>query len=163
MGGSLEVWFPLLANSYERGAEKGTFGVASQRILDSLQTTESSRGNPDMLNCASSIAIVIALSISTPPLGQGAAKEAPTTTTESVWEIPDLRGLNPERAIDAVLATTRTVDELDIRIVNRKNSQKATNLTNWEVCAQSPQPGREISKATKRITLYVRRPNSSGC
>ena len=78
------------------------------------------------------------------------------------WEMPDVQGEILERAINAVLDVTGDAD-VDLRIQNRKDVCDVINYTNWEVCAQSPRGGQEISPRAKRVVLVVRRPNSSGC
>lgn len=76
--------------------------------------------------------------------------------------MPDVRSEKLSRAIDSVLSVTGDVD-LDLRIQNRVSAQEVINYTNWEVCAQSPRGGSEISKKTKRVIFAVRRPNTRAC
>lgn len=78
------------------------------------------------------------------------------------WEMPDVRGEILQRAINSVLDVTGDVD-LKLQIRNRLSAQEVINYTNWEVCAQSPRGGEEISPKSKRVVLVVRRPNTSGC
>ncbi|WP_374157623.1 hypothetical protein ACEWX3_21370 [Mycobacterium sp. G7A2] len=78
------------------------------------------------------------------------------------WEMPDVRGEILQRAIDSVLDVTGDVD-LDLEIRNRLSAQEVINYTNWEVCAQAPRGGENISQKAKRVILLVRRPNTSGC
>ena len=78
------------------------------------------------------------------------------------WEMPDVRGEILDRAIDSVLSVTGDVD-LDLEIRNRKDVREVINYTNWEVCAQAPRGGQNISQKAKRVILVVRRPNTSGC
>lgn len=78
------------------------------------------------------------------------------------WEMPDVRAMTLDNAIDSVMEVVGDV-ELDLRIQNRKDVRQVLNYTNWEVCAQSPRGGGEISQETRRVYLVVRRPQSSGC
>ena len=78
------------------------------------------------------------------------------------WEMPDVRGEVLQRAIDSVLSVTGDVD-LDLDIRNRKDVREVINYTNWEVCAQAPRGGENISPKSKRVILVVRRPNTRGC
>jgi len=86
------------------------------------------------------------------------AMAAPTTK----WVMPNVRNLVLQKAIDAVLDVTGPVD-LNITPVDLKNGQDVYNLTNWQVCSQSPRSGAEISQAKKAVTLYVKRFNQTGC
>ena len=78
------------------------------------------------------------------------------------WEMPDVRGEILQRAINSVLSVTGDVD-LDLELRNRKDAREVINYTNWEVCAQAPRGGQNISQKAKRVILVVRRPNPSGC
>lgn len=78
------------------------------------------------------------------------------------WEMPDVRGEILQRAINSVLDVTGDVD-LDLELRNRKNAQEVINYTNWEVCAQAPRGGQNISQKAKRVILVVRRPMTRGC
>ena len=78
------------------------------------------------------------------------------------WEMPDVRGEILDRAIDSVLSVTGDVD-LDLEIRNRKDVREVINYTNWEVCAQAPRGGQNISKKAMRVILVVRRPMTRGC
>lgn len=78
------------------------------------------------------------------------------------WVMPAVKGSILQPALNAIYSVTGTQD-IDLRIVNTSNNQQVINLTNWEVCSQSPAGGRTISPKSKRVTLYVRRPNTSGC
>lgn len=84
--------------------------------------------------------------------------EAPTTA----WVMPDVRNLVLQQAVNAVREVTGPA-ELDLRLIDRRNGQDVLNLTNWQVCSQSPGAGREISQKTKRVILYVKRFNQRGC
>ena len=78
------------------------------------------------------------------------------------WEMPDVRGEVLQRAIDSILSVTGDVD-LDLELRNRKDVREVINYTNWEVCAQAPRGGQNISQEAKRVILVVRRPNTTGC
>ncbi|WP_425003624.1 hypothetical protein [Mycolicibacterium sp. S3B2] len=78
------------------------------------------------------------------------------------WEMPDVRGEILQRAVDSVLDVTGHVD-LDLEVRNRLSAQEVINYTNWEVCAQAPRGGQNISQKAKRVILVVRRPNATGC
>ena len=78
------------------------------------------------------------------------------------WEMPDVRGEILQRAVDSVLDVTGHVD-LDLEVRNRLSAQEVINYTNWEVCAQVPRGGQNISQKGKRVILVVRRPNAKGC
>ncbi len=78
------------------------------------------------------------------------------------WEMPDVRGEKLQRGIDTI---DDLVGDFDLRfdIRNRLSAQEVINYTNWEICAQAPGAGGEITQKTKRVILVVRRPNTSGC
>ena len=76
--------------------------------------------------------------------------------------MPEVRGLILQRAVRTVYLATGEAD-LDFRFVNRKDVREVINQQNWEVCAQSPAPGKAISQKTLRVTLYVKRPGTRGC
>ena len=82
--------------------------------------------------------------------------------TETVWVMPNVRNMLLQHAVNAVLDVTGPVD-LDITPVDLKNGQDVINLTNWQVCYQSPRAGSEISQTKKRVALYVKRFNQAGC
>ena len=95
-------------------------------------------------------------------IGLAAPAAAAQEGNAGPWEMPDVRGEKLSRAISAVLDVTGDVD-LDVQIRNRVDTQAVINYTAWEVCAQGPRAGTEISKEDKRVILAVRRPNTSGC
>lgn len=95
-------------------------------------------------------------------LGMATPAAAAQDGNPGPWEMPDVRGEILQRAIDSVLDVTGDVD-LDLEVRNRLSAQDVINYTNWEVCAQAPRGGSEISMKTKRVILVVRRPNTSGC
>lgn len=110
-------------------------------------------------------AMVTAVAVAAGTLGAAApamAAQDPSGANEAPWEMPDVRGELLSRAIDSVLSVTGDVD-LDLRVLNRINTQEVINYTNWEVCAQSPRAGSEISQKTMRVIFAVRRPNTRGC
>ena len=74
------------------------------------------------------------------------------------WLMPNVRGMLLDHAIDAVFSVTGPA-ELDLVTVAAGN-QNVFNLTNWDVCRQSPSAGREISQKTMRVILQVSRPGS---
>jgi len=88
----------------------------------------------------------------------GAAQEG----NPGPWEMPDVRGEILQRAINSVVNVTGQID-LDLEIRNRLSTQEVINYTNWEVCAQAPRGGQNISQKAKRVILVVRRPNTRGC
>ncbi|MCG7580095.1 hypothetical protein [Mycolicibacterium sp. OfavD-34-C] len=95
-------------------------------------------------------------------VGVAAPAAAAQEGNSGPWEMPNVRGEILQRAIKSVQDVAGDV-ELDLRILNRLNAQEVINYTNWEVCAHGPSAGSEISKKTKRVNLYVRRPNTRGC
>ncbi|WP_418602668.1 hypothetical protein [Mycolicibacterium sp. SCSIO 43805] len=95
-------------------------------------------------------------------MGFAAPAAAAQEGNSGPWEMPDVRGEILQRAIDSVLSVTGDVD-LDLELRNRKDVREVINYTNWEVCAQAPRGGENISQKSKRVILVVRRPNSSGC
>lgn len=102
------------------------------------------------------------LAVSAGMMGFAAPAAAAQDGNPGPWEMPDVRGEILDRAIDSVLSVTGDVD-LDLEIRNRKDVREVINYTNWEVCAQAPRGGENISQKSKRVILVVRRPNSSGC
>lgn len=96
----------------------------------------------------------------------GAANEAtrtlPQQPASAPLVMPELRGLVLQKAVRTLHAATGNA-ELDLRFVNRKDIREVINQQNWEVCAQSPGPNRNISQKTKRVILYVKRPGTRGC
>lgn len=110
-------------------------------------------------------AIATAVALTGTTLGVAApvaAAQEPSGANEGPWEMPNVRGELLSRAIDSVLDVTGDVD-LDLRILNRVDTQEVINYTNWEVCAQSPRAGSEISQKTMRVIFAVRRPNTRAC
>lgn len=84
----------------------------------------------------------------------GAAGPAAADT----WEMPDVEGAVLQSAWDAVVAAT------DGTLVPETSTAEGPpyeqiNLTNWEVCAQSPSAGEEVS-ADSPPELEVARPGS---
>lgn len=76
--------------------------------------------------------------------------------------MPDVLGLTLQKAEDSVVSITGEPD-MDFRTVSPTINQAQLNLTNWIVCYQSPKADDEISLKTKRVYLYVRRPNQKNC
>jgi hypothetical protein len=104
-------------------------------------------------------AALLMLAIVAPAVAfSGAAVAAPETAS---FVLPDVRGETLQRALKNVYTAAGTT-EIEVSIVNRKNTQEVINRTAWEVCSQSPGYGQEIL-TTKRIILAVRRLNTTGC
>ena len=87
--------------------------------------------------------------------GASAANDPP-------WTMPDVVGQTLQKAEDTLLAVTGDPD-MDIRTSSPKINQEQINLTNWVVCYQSPKADGTISEKTKRVYLYVKRPNEKSC
>ncbi|MBX7435255.1 hypothetical protein JDV09_24605 [Mycobacterium sp. Y57] len=107
-------------------------------------------------------ATVTTMAVSAGMIGFAGPATAAQDGNAGPWVMPDVRTETLSRAINSVLDVTGDVD-LDLRILNRKNTQQVINYTNWEVCAQSPRGGSEISQKTMRVILAVRRPGTRGC
>ena len=86
---------------------------------------------------------------------------APQAPSE-VWVMPNVRNMVLSQAVKAVYDVTGPV-EINLRMIDQRNGQEVINQSNWEVCAQAPSSGRTISQSTKRVNLYVKRFNQSGC
>ncbi|MCV7149896.1 PASTA domain-containing protein [Mycolicibacterium pyrenivorans] len=82
--------------------------------------------------------------------------------TSSEWEMPNVRNMVLQQAIDAVYDVTGPVD-LKFDLLDKVNGQDVLNLTNWEVCAQNPSAGAQISKKTMKVTFYAKRFNQTAC
>ncbi len=104
----------------------------------------------------------LAMAVSAGMFGFAAPAAAAQEGNPGPWEMPDVRGEKLQRAINDVLDVTGDVD-LDLRILNRVTTQEVINYTNWEVCAQSPRGGSNISQKTMRVILAVRRPETRAC
>ncbi|MFA7513350.1 MAG: hypothetical protein WCZ29_22990 [Mycolicibacterium vanbaalenii] len=75
------------------------------------------------------------------------------------WEMPDVEGKVLQSAWDAVVAATD--GELVPETATAEGPPfEQINLTNWEVCSQSPSAGEEVSEDSPP-ELEVARPN--GC
>ena len=85
-----------------------------------------------------------------------------STGTSGPYEMPEVKAMTLQKAVDSVLAVTGDAD-LNLQIQNRKDVREVINYTNWEVCGQWPSGGSEISQKSMRVVLVVRRPNTSGC
>lgn len=86
----------------------------------------------------------------------------PVLAAPASWVMPDLRGIVLKQAIKDVREVAGGT-QLDVRVTDLKNGQDVINHTNWEVCYTSPIRGRAISQKTKRVNLYVKRFNHTGC
>lgn len=82
--------------------------------------------------------------------------------SDVVWEMPDVRGMVLQQAVNAVFDVTGPA-ELDLRLIDSRAGQQVINQTNWAVCAQSPGAGGTISQKTMRVVLYVKRFNQRYC
>ncbi|WP_283612633.1 hypothetical protein [Mycolicibacterium poriferae] len=107
-------------------------------------------------------ALVTTMAVSVGLVGFVGPANAAQEGNSGAWEMPDVRSMTLQRAIDSVLSVTGDVD-LDLDIRNRKDVRQVINYTNWEVCAQAPRGGQNISKKAKRVILVVRRPMTRGC
>lgn len=107
-------------------------------------------------------ALAATMAVSAGLIGFAAPATAAQEGNPGPWEMPDVRGETLQRAIDSVLSVTGDVD-LDLDIRNRKDVREVINYTNWEVCAQAPRGGQNISQKAMRVILVVRRPMTRGC
>ncbi len=82
---------------------------------------------------------------------------------DSAYVMPDLKGATLKAAIDAVHAATNDDTSIKINIQSPTVNQKQLNLTNWVVCYQTPKADNQINPKTKRVFLYVKRPNEKDC
>lgn len=86
----------------------------------------------------------------------------PTTAAPAAWVMPNVRNMVLQQAVKAIREVTGPA-ELDLRVLDKRNGQQVMNQTNWEVCAQGPSAGNEISQKSRRIVLYVKRFNQKTC
>ncbi|WP_159232305.1 hypothetical protein [Mycolicibacterium vanbaalenii] len=92
-----------------------------------------------------------------------AVPEAPMPQAPSeVWVMPNVRNMVLSQAMKAIRDVTGPA-ELNLSVLDRKNGQAVINQSNWEVCAQGPSAGNQISQKTKRVILYVKRFNQRTC
>lgn len=132
--------------------------------FDSVTVRQEAHRNLEVIHIRKHLAatLVAIMAISAGLIGSAAPAGAAQDGNPGPWEMPDVRGETLQRAINSVLSVTGDID-LDLEVRNRKDVRQVINYTNWEVCAQAPRGGQNISQKARRVILVVRRPNSSGC
>lgn len=90
-----------------------------------------------------------------------ASADDSSTDAASTWEMPDLDGMILQKAVEAVYAASG--DPAFPIKPNNPLGQNVYNLTNWEVCDQSPRAGREVTQKTKTVYVAVKRLNAKTC
>ena len=86
----------------------------------------------------------------------------PVSAAPAQWVMPNVKDMVLKKALKTVREVTGPA-ELKVRLIDRRNGQEVHNETNWQVCAQSPGPGKAISQKSKRVALYVKRFNQRSC
>jgi hypothetical protein len=101
------------------------------------------------------LAVVGASALALTLAGVPTAAAAPTPATAQTWEMPSLKGLNLAKAQEVYTATMGD-DGPKLRVVNGVvASWTIVAPSMWDVCRQSPAPGKEII-AKSRTTIVVK-------
>lgn len=90
-----------------------------------------------------------------------APTDAAPTVAAQTYEMPRVRGMNLQQAVDAIHALNPEA-KFRITTFNIKGyTQKQLSLPNWVVCTQSPGAGRNITPSKTKINIGVVRPNEN--